>query len=296
MTNLSGKLCKCSFVLLLGFTLLCVSFNAFAGDESRPPLRHLAIPYANFNTGFGTGFDIELVKLFAKKIGRPYEYVETSWEKVIPDLIGKEISVSGNEVTVGKDVPIRGDIICTGFTVLPWREKLVAYSEPTFPTQVWLVTTSNSPLSPITPSGDLQKDIEAVRSMVKGRSVMGIKGTCLDPALYDIEKAGGVAKNFRGSLNDLAGALIRGESETILLDAPDVFVALQKWPGEIKIIGPVSGKQLMACAVRKEDVELLKSFNLFLRELRQNGDYMRLVEKYYPAAIIYFPEFFTLDK
>lgn len=283
---------RCFLISLLWFITCSMPWVAFAGEEPKQPLRHLAIPYANFNTGYGTGFDIELVKLFAEKIGRPYKYVETSWDKVIPDLIGKDISVSGNEVKIGKDVPIRGDIICTGLTVLPWREKLVAYSEATFPTQVWLVASGKSSLSPITPSGDIEKDIAAVKSMLKGRTVMGIKGICVDPALYGIEKAGGIPKNFEGSLNDLAGALIKGEAETILLDAPDTFVALQKWPGEIKIIGPISEKQLMACAFRKEERDLLEAFNQFLKEIRQSGVYMSLVEKYYPAATLYFPEFF----
>jgi len=280
------------FTLSVVMTVLGTSYFSWGEDKkSNTPLRHIAIPYANFNTGYGTGFDVEIVKLFAEKIGRPYEYVETSWEKVISDLIGKEISVTGNDVTLGKDAPVRGDIICTGFTVLPWREKILAFSTPTFPTQVWVVTSSKSPLVPINPSGSLEKDIEATKEAIKGRTVMGIKGICVDPVIYGIDKIANV-KYFGGSLNDLAGVVIKGEVETIILDAPDTFIALQKWPGQIKIIGPVSEKQSMACAFRKEDKELLQSFNQFLKEIQENGLYMQLVEKYYPAAPVYFPEFF----
>lgn len=265
----------------------------FALDEkSDQPLRHLAIPYAHFNTGYGLGFDVELVKRFAEKIGRPYQYVETDWQKVIPDLIGKDISVKGDEVTITGDAPIRGDIICTGFTVLPWREKLLTFSDPTFPTQVWLVTHQSSTLIPIKPSGNTQDDIKTTRNMIKGRVVMGIKGTCLDPLLYGLDKIGVIPRYFEGNINDLAGVLIKGETETILLDAPDTFVAMETWPGQIKIIGPVSEKQLMACAFRKEDKSLLGAFNEFLKESRISGLYTELVEKYYPAAFIYFPEFF----
>jgi ABC-type amino acid transport substrate-binding protein len=109
--------------------------------------------------------------------------------------------------------------------------------------------------------------------------------------LYGIDKIATV-KYFDGILNDLAGVVIKGDSEVIILDAPDTFVALQKWPGQIKILGPVSEKQTMACAFRKEDREMLESFNQFLKEIQESGFYMKLIEKYYPAAPIYFPEFF----
>jgi hypothetical protein len=43
-------------------------------------------------------------------------------------------------------------------------------------------------------------------------------------------------------------ALIAGESESTLLDVPDAPIALQKWTGQVKIIGPISEVQMMACA------------------------------------------------
>jgi hypothetical protein len=33
----------------------------------------------------------------------------------------------------------RGDMIATGMTVLPWPQQVVAFSRPTFPTQIWLI-------------------------------------------------------------------------------------------------------------------------------------------------------------
>jgi hypothetical protein len=36
-------------------------------------------------------------------------------------------------------------MIAIGFTVLPWREKVLLYSAPTFPSQVLLVARADSP-------------------------------------------------------------------------------------------------------------------------------------------------------
>lgn len=40
---------------------------------------------------------------------------------------------NGNETTLEGTLPVKGDIIANGFTVLPWRQSVVLYSEPTFP-------------------------------------------------------------------------------------------------------------------------------------------------------------------
>lgn len=138
-------------------------------------LRHLGVPYANFISGDGHGLDVELMQLFAKEIGVRYQYVETNWKTVIPDLIGKQVTSDGDNVKISGDTPIRGDIIANGLTILPWRQKVLDYSAPTFPTQVWLITGAQSPMKPITPSGEIEKDIIAVKNLLPGRTVLGKK-------------------------------------------------------------------------------------------------------------------------
>ncbi len=263
-----------------------------AGVKARGTLRHLAIPYANFNTGAGDGLEVEMMKLFAAELGVKYEYIDTSWKQIIGDLTGKTVKPQGQKVEILGETPIRGDVIANGFTVLPWREQIVAFSTPTFPTQVWLVTKSDSPLAPIVPSGRLEDDIAAVKKLLAGRTVLGMPGTCLDPELYDLAKIGAAPKNFTGGLNDLAPALLQDEAESVLLDVPDCLVALRKWPGKFKVIGPLSEVQTMATAFAPGATELHAAYERFLAKCKQNGTYARLVQHYYPDVFSYFPEFF----
>ena len=44
---------------------------------------------------------------------------------------------------------------------------------------------------------------------------------------------------------------INGEAETTILDVPDALIALEKWPGKIKIIGPISGGTSYGLRFRK---------------------------------------------
>ena len=263
------------------------------GVKQRGVLRHLGMPYAGFITGAGDGMDVELMQRFAKYLGVRYEYVNTDWNDLFGDLTGNRVRAKGNDIEIISQVPIKGDVAANGITVLPWREKAVKFSLPTFPNQVWLVARSNSPIKPIKPSGKLDKDIAAVKKLMKGKSLLGKAGTCLDPSLYNLQEVTDKIKLFPGSLNDIAPALIKEETELTLLDVPDALVALQKWPGKIKIIGPVSEVQDMAAAFSKDSPELLAEFNRFLDKSKKDGSFVQLAKKYYPFVTNYYPKFFA---
>jgi len=302
MQNMTGNRKGRSFLAipLIAFALLALliipSGNVMGDDlnvvKQKGVLRHLGIPYANFVTGTGDGMDIELLSLFAKNLGVKYEYVKTDWSEIFGDLTGKKFKTKGNDVEFIGNVPVKGDIAANGITVIPWRQKIVDFSLPTFPNQVWLVARADSPVKPIKPTGNLGKDIAETKKLLKDKSLLGKTGTCLEPSLYNLDVTGAKIKLFQGGLNEIAPALVNGEADLTLLDVPDALVALQKWPGKIKVIGPISTMQDMSVAFSKESPKLRIAFNKFLQKSRTDGTYDRLVKKYYPFAPSYFPEFF----
>lgn len=282
--------------------LFCFSFSltvkAMAGNDlqdikKRGVLRHLGVPYAKFVTGSGDGLDVELMKLFADYLEVDYEYVETDWQNVIADLTGRKVTPRGEDVEILGDAPVRGDVIANGLTILPWREKALDYSDPTFPSGVWLIARAESTLQPIVPTGDVETDVGLVKGMLRGRSVLTLPNTCLDAQLYKMAETGSEVQVFDGMLNELAPAVLRNQAETSLLDVPDALVALEKWPGQIKVLGPVSHQQKMGCGFAKTAPRLRAAFNLFFDKIRRDGTYHKLVETYYPIAPVYFPEFFS---
>jgi ABC-type amino acid transport substrate-binding protein len=284
------------FACLLSVSLLPGSI-CLGGDlediKGKGVLRHLGIPYANFVTGGGEGLDVDLVRLFAKDIGVRYEFVPVDWSELFPALIGQRIKVKGNDVEFLEKTPVRGDIAANGITILPWREKIVAFSDPVFPTQVWVVARADSPVRPIRHTGNLGNDIAEVKKLLPGRTLLGTPGTCLDPSLYGLEEVGVTGRTFRGRLDDIAPAVIKGAAELSLLDVPDALLSLQKWPGQIKVIGPISDRQQMAVAFPRESTGLRKAFNRFLRKCKSDGTYLTLIKKYYPYVFDYYPEFFA---
>ena len=121
-----------SFLRLLGLALALFIHSALADDlqdiRARGVLRHLGIPYANFVTGSGDGFDVELMQGFARELGVRYEFVQSNWNDVIGDLTGKEIRYKPSVQEIGSR-PVRGDVIANGMTILPPRLKLLDFSE-----------------------------------------------------------------------------------------------------------------------------------------------------------------------
>jgi hypothetical protein len=270
---------------------------AFGGDlpeiRAAGVLRHLGIPYANFVTGSDDGMDVELIAGFAKHLGVKYEYVKTGWGTVVQDLIGKEISMADGHPVLGADAPIRGDLVANGFTILPWREEIVSFSKPTFPSKIWLIARADSTVKPIKPSpNDPKKDIFRVREVMKGKKVLALPKTCLDPDLYRLEETGAIVTCFTGNLNELAPAVVNGDAEMTLLDVPDALIALEKWPGKIKIIGPISPPQTMAVGFRQSSPQLREAFNEYLGGVIRNRTYAKLIKKYYPTAPYFFPSYF----
>ncbi|MET4447451.1 ABC-type amino acid transport substrate-binding protein [Bradyrhizobium sp. GM2.2] len=284
---------------LSGAMVFLFATSGWAADlaeiKQRGEIRHLGIRYANFVTGAGDGLDVELMQGFAKRIGVSYKLVYSDFYSVIRDLLGKDVVRKNGEVTLAGDYPIKGDVISSGFTVLPWREAILLYSEPTLPSQVLLVAPAESDLQPIQDGADLAADIVNTRKAIGSKSVLVMERTCLDPSNYGLVNVGIDLKAYNKSanLNEMVPAMLNKEAELTLLDVPDAILDLRKWAGKIKILGPISEQQTLATAFPKDAPALRNEFNAYLSEIKAFGFYDRLVDKYYPGIRRFFPEYFA---
>jgi ABC-type amino acid transport substrate-binding protein len=284
---------------LSGAVVFLFMASSWAADlaeiKQRGEIRHIGIRYANFVTGAGDGLDVELMQGFAKRIGVSYKLVYSDFYSVIRDLLGKDVLRKNDEVTLTGDYLIKGDVISTGFTMLPWREAILLYSDPVLPSQVLLVAPAESDLQPIEDGADLAADIAKTRKAIGTRSVLVMERTCLDPTNYGLVNVGLDLKSYNKSanLNEMVPAMLNKEAELTLLDVPDAILDLRKWAGKIKILGPISGQQMLATAFPKDAPDLRDEFNAYLRDIKASGVYDRLVDKYYPGIRRFFPEFFA---
>jgi ABC-type amino acid transport substrate-binding protein len=263
--------------------------------QARGELRHLGIKYANFVTGAGDGFDVELAQGFARHIGVKYKLVYSDFYTIIRDLLGKDANVSDGKTTLSGNFAVKGDMIATGFTVLPWRKQILLYSDPVFPTQVLLVARAEAPQQPLPGNQSLAKDIQDTKAMIGRKSLLVMEKTCLDPAGYGLKGKGFDLRPYtkNTNINEMVPAMLDGVAEYTLLDVADVILDLQKWAGRIKVLGPISEEQEMAAAFPPDAPQLRDAFNEYLRKTKADGTYDKLVRKYYPGIHAYFPNFFA---
>jgi len=291
-------LAKVRLLPLLLLALLSLPLTIHARDLPQVMeagvLRHLGVPYANFVTGSGDGLDVELMQGLAAHLGVEYRFVESGWNRIFGDLTGRHARRGKDGAELLDTALIKGDVIATGMTVLPWRQDVVDFSNPTFPTSVWLIARADSSLSPITPSGSLKDDISLVKDSLAGYSVLAMENTCLDPALYRMSETKAEVrlpeKNLK--LSEMAPAILNHDAESMLLDVPDALIALERWPGQLKVIGPISDSQVMGAGFRKNSPKLREAFNRYLDKIRRDGTYQKMVRNYYPSVFLYYAEFF----
>ncbi len=284
--------------LAAGLALLATGAGAadLAAVRQAGVLRHLGVRYANFVTADGSGFDAELVQGFAKSIGVRYQLVTSDFYNVLQDLLGADFAREGDEVRVrAGSRPVRGDLIASGLTVLPWRQKLVLFSTPTFPSQVMLVTRAESAVKRVGKQARVQDEIAQTRAVLGRRSLLVMEQTCLDPVNYGMTSASFDLRRHKptSNLDEMVPALLGGAAEFVLLDVPDVVLDLQRWAGRIQVVGPISEVQDLAVAFPKSSPQLRSAFEAYLAQLRRDGRYDRLVDKYYPGIRLYFPAFFN---
>jgi ABC-type amino acid transport substrate-binding protein len=284
---------------LLALAALFGAVMAEAADlkdiRAKGVLRHLGIQYANFVTADGRGFDVELVQGFARELGVRYELVHSDFVGIVRDLLGKDVVRQGTEVSLTGDFPVRGDMIATGFTILPWREQVLLFSTPTFPSQVLAVARTESAYKPVPSRRDLAAEIAETKQLLEDKSLLVMERTCLDPANYGLKGTNIELRPYTASTNlsEMVPALLRGDADFTLLDVPDALLDLQRWAGRIKIIGPMSEPQELAAAFPKSAAELRAAFDAYLTRIKADGTYDKLVDKYYPGVRHYFPDFFS---
>lgn len=264
-------------------------------------LRHLATPYANFvklfpkdNTYVKTGLDIELIRGFAAYLGVEYQFIRADGHKITGLLTGQNSQYKDNQLVYLNKEKIQGDLIAGGITILEWRKEIIDFSDSYFPSGVWLFARTDSPMQPIHPSGSISQDIAQVKSQLVGRDVLAQKQTSLNPDLYHLELTGAniLFPVKPRKFGRLIPAILNQEAESTLLDIVDGLIALEKWPGKIKVIGPISRDQRMAVAFRKSSPKLRHAFNTYLKEIRADGSYNQIVKKYYPEIFNFYPAFF----
>lgn len=199
------------------------------------------------------GFDIDIAREMAKALGVKFVPVNTRWTSIIPAL------------RLG-----RFDIIISGMSVTEDRSRLVDFAAPYMTIgQTVLVNAKHKGVV------NSYKDLDSPDFIVTSKP-----GTTGEQAVKK-HLPNAVYKPFE---TELAGAMevVNGKADAFVYDLPYnvVFTAMHRTDAVIFLDEPFTVEPL-AWAIRKNDPDFLAWLNGFLEEIKADGRYQKIHDKWF---------------
>jgi glutamine transport system substrate-binding protein len=197
------------------------------------------------------GIDVELIKAIAENQGFEIQFRPMDFVGIIPALEEGEL-----------------DLAIAGMSITEERQEVVDFSDPYFDAGLTLVTTKDN--AEIASLDDLKGKIIAVKSGTTGSKFVGENR---EKYGYRIAYFDDSPSMFLEVANSHADALVE--------DYPVIAYAITTRNLELKTVGERLTDEKYGIAVLKgQHSELLKQINEGLQEVKDNGTYEEIVNKY----------------
>ena len=233
--------------LLMGAMVLSLSVTALAKDKIYVGTNAEFPPFEYLENGEITGFDMDLVHEIGKIVDADIKIVDMAFDGLLPALQMKKV-----------------DLVIAGMTANEERMKTVSFTQPYYTaSQVIIVKEGDNSIKSF---DDL-----------KGKKVGVMLGFTGDMVVSEID--GVKIERFNAAYAGIM-ALQAGKVEAIVLDSEPAknYVAQNKG---LVLADADAEQEEYAIAVRKNDKELLEKVEKALTEIKENGTYDKLIQKYF---------------
>lgn len=200
------------------------------------------------------GFDMDLISAIAEDQGFEVEFESMGFDALIPAI------EAGN-----------ADIIAAGMNAMDEaRQKKVDFSSYYYDSGlVVLVKDSNTAINSI---DDLTKDMKVASQ---------IQTTGASKANELVEKGQIKEAVILDQFDTCVLQVVNGDVDAVIIDLPVAQSYIKKQPGKIKIVGDTLNAESYGFAVQKGNSELLDKINAGLEEMKSNGTYDELYDKWF---------------
>ena len=228
--------------------LLTAGTLTVGSDTTYPPQE-----YIDTSTHQAAGFDIDLIKAVAARMGLQTKVVTTSFDTIINSLVAK-----------------RFDVVMSAVSVTPEREKKVAFV-PYFNAGESLLVQAGNPRH-ITKPADLCGQPAGVQNgTIEQADLQSASSTCT--------KAGKPAIMMTALTNqtDVIQLLATNRVVATYQDSPVTDYYIKLHPGQFTVGGSVIGAGPEGIVVRKGDSSMLTAVQTAFSQLKADGTYHRLI-------------------
>lgn len=213
-------------------------------DTSFPPME-----FSDEEGGY-IGFDVDLCTAIAHKMGLKLQVVSTAWDGIIPALTGD-----------------RFDIIMSAMSITEERLQQINFTDPYLPG----ILAISAPIdAPVKEAAELAGKVVGVQVDTTGQfAVEEVEG------VKEIKKYDTILEAFQ----DLAA----GRVEAVVNDEPVnayIIATNEDYKAKFANTGGIVTVNDYGYAVKKENTDLLAAMNAALKELRDEGVYQKICDKW----------------
>ena len=203
------------------------------------------------------GFDIDIAKALVKAMGAEIKLVAQDWDGIIPALLARKY-----------------DAIIASMSITEERKKKVAFTDKYYQTPAKFVCRK----------GAIKK---FSREALKGKTIGVQRATIHDRYLTDNYGKDVIIKRY-GTQDEAYLDMTAGRLDMLLADSVALFDGFLKRPEgkDFQFIGPdLTDKRWFGdgagIACRKQDKDLVAKFNAAIKQIRADGTYKKIQDKYF---------------
>lgn len=221
-------------------------------DDAFPPMG-----FKDDRTKEIVGLDIDLANVAARKLGLKAEFRNIAWDRIIPGLNNKEV-----------------DVIWSGLSILPEREKQMIFSQPYLESRQVIVVKKGSVIT-------RKKDL-------KGKSVGFQRGSSSEKWISSDPGTINNLKNLAGYKNNVLALkdLESGAIDAVVMDETIARYNNTRKPDTYNVLADELGKEYYGVGFRKTDTGLRDAINKALDEMKQDGTMDHIITKWLGSAVL----------
>jgi ABC-type amino acid transport substrate-binding protein len=221
------------------------------GDEQITIASDIAYPPFEFEkNGKPVGFDIDLMREIGKRAGFTPEFKNVTFDGIIPGL--------GNNLY---------DAGASSFTITKAREKQIDFSDPYFNADQSRMVQSGAPIKSIDDIGD---------------GTVGVQlGTTGELKAKEFEQQGKITGEVRtfDTITEAFSALENGQIDAVINDFPVSAYFAKTGGGSLEVVQTIPTGEQYGIAF-PTDSDLVEPVNKALEEIKKDGTYAKIYEKW----------------
>lgn len=203
--------------------------------------------FKNLESGELTGYDVEVAREVAKRVGMKPEFAPTPWKSMFASLDSKRFDMIANQVTITSE-----------------RKKKYDFS------------------TPYTYSGGrviVHQDNHTIKGLedLKGKVI----GTTRGSNYAQIAKDAGAELKYYKGINEVLSDLNVKRIDAALNDRLFILTTMKDMNYDVKAVGDTFNQLEMAFAFRKGSDDLIQKVNQALKEMKEDGTLAKISKEWF---------------